>query len=273
MIVFPNAKINIGLNVIRKRDDGYHDIETIFYPVKLCDIIEILQCPSGSHMPLFRNTGLPIEVPLSKNLCVKAYRLLQNDFKIPDISIHLHKIIPLGAGLGGGSSDAVSTMKLLNNLFSLGISDGRILDYALSLGSDCAFFTENRPVIAKGRGEILERILLNISGLHLIIVKPSFGISTVEAYSEVQPKFPQYSLVESIKQPIDKWKEHIQNDFEKSIFQKYPEIKRIKEELYNMGAVFASMSGSGSAVYGIFNENPEINNQFPGCFFWKGILE
>jgi 4-diphosphocytidyl-2-C-methyl-D-erythritol kinase len=273
MISFPNAKINIGLNIIRRRNDGYHDIETVFYPVNFCDILEILENPSGSHMPLFHNTGLPIDVPLDKNLCVKAYRLLQKDYKIPEISIHLHKIIPYGAGLGGGSSDAVFTISLLNMLFSLGLSKEKIQNYALLLGSDCVFFTENKPVIARGRGELVENIDLRLAGFYIVIVKPQFGISTIEAYSEVIPHYPVHNLSESIQTKIEKWPELIVNDFEKHLFEKYTKLPKIKEKLYEIGALYAAMSGSGSAIYGIFRDEPEITGLFPGSFVWKGRLE
>ena len=273
MISFPNAKINIGLNIIRKRDDGFHDIETVFYPVKLCDVLEILENPEGSHMPLFYSTGLPLDVPLSKNICIIAYHELQKDFKLPEISIHLHKIIPYGAGLGGGSSDAAFTIDLINKLFSLELTKEQIRNYALRLGSDCVFFTENKPVVASGRGEVIQSVDLNLSGLYIVVVKPSFSISTNEAYSEVVPDIPSYNLVESIKLPPEKWTDIIVNDFEKKLFIKYPELSRIKEKLYLMGALYASMSGSGSAIYGIFKNEPDISEAFPGCFVWNGVLE
>jgi 4-diphosphocytidyl-2-C-methyl-D-erythritol kinase len=273
MISFPNAKINIGLNIVRRRNDGFHDIETIFYPCNLCDILEIVEYPVGSHMPLFHNTGLSIDASLDKNLCVKAYRLLQNDCKLPEISIHLHKIIPFGAGLGGGSSDAVFTILLLNRLFSLNLTSEKISAYALNLGSDCVFFTGNKPVIARGRGEIIESIENKLSGYFIVIVKPSFGISTVEAYSQVIPQVPAYNLIESFNQPVEKWSLTIVNDFEKPLFLKYPELLKIKDELYKSGALYASMSGSGSAIYAIYKKETDIAGLFPGCFVWKGRME
>jgi 4-diphosphocytidyl-2-C-methyl-D-erythritol kinase len=273
MISFPNAKINIGLNVIRRRNDGFHDIETIFYPVKLCDILEIIENPEGDHMPLFHNTGLLIDVPLDKNICVKAFRLLQKDLKLPEISIHLHKIVPFGAGLGGGSSDAMFIISLLDKLFSLDLNDEKIRNYALNLGSDCVFFSINKPVMAKGRGELIEQVDLRLTGYNIIIVKPPFNISTIEAYSEVIPNNPKYNLKESIQKPVEKWTETITNDFEKHLFLKYPELPKIKEKLYRIGALYASLSGSGSAVYGIFKDEHNIEGWFPGCFVWQGILE
>ncbi len=273
MISFPNAKINIGLNIVRKRDDGFHDIETVFYPVKICDILEILENPLGSRMPLFHNTGLLIDVSLDRNLCVKAYHLLQKDYKLPEISIHLHKIIPFGAGLGGGSSDAVFTIKLLNKLFSLELTNDKIRNYAIMLGSDCSFFIESIPVFASGRGEVIQSVDLNLTGLYILIVKPPFGISTIEAYSELIPEIPYYNLIESIKLPLEKWTDIITNDFEKKLFVKYPELSRIKEKLYKAGALYASLSGSGSALYGIFKNEPDIADLFPGNFVWSGVLE
>jgi 4-diphosphocytidyl-2-C-methyl-D-erythritol kinase len=273
MISFPNAKINIGLNILRRRNDGYHDIETIFYPVKLCDILEIIENPPDSHLPAFHNTGLQMDVPLDKNLCIKAYHLLKNEHKLPEISIHLHKIIPFGAGLGGGSSDAVFTVTLLNKFFSLGLTNDKIKNYALMLGSDCVFFTENKPLIARGRGELIEHVDLSLTGYNIVIVKPQFGISTIEAYSEVIPHKPACNLEDSIQTSIEKWPELIGNDFEKHLFDKYPELPKIKEKLYKIGALYASMSGSGSAIYGIFKDEQDITDLFPGCFVWKGIME
>jgi 4-diphosphocytidyl-2-C-methyl-D-erythritol kinase len=273
MISFPNAKINIGLNIVRKRNDGFHDIETIFYPVRLFDILEIIENPAGSHMPLFHNTGIPLDVSLEKNLCVKAYRLLKQDFKLPEVSIHLHKIIPFGSGLGGGSSNAVFTMTILNKLFLLELTNKKIREYASLLGSDCVFFTENKPVFARGRGDSIEPVDLNLNGKYIAIVKPSFGISTADAYSAVIPQNPSIHLTDSVKKPLEKWAEFVVNDFEKPLFKKHPELLRIKEKLYRIGAVYASMSGSGSAVYGIFNDDRNTEGWFPGCFVWKGRLE
>jgi 4-diphosphocytidyl-2-C-methyl-D-erythritol kinase len=272
MISFPNAKINIGLNILRKREDGYHEIESVFYPIELCDILEIVENPSGSHMAAFHNTGILIDVPKEKNLCLKAYHLLQKDFKLPEGSIHLHKIIPLEAGLGGGSSDAAFTINILDNLFSLGLSDEKKIYYASLLGSDCAFFIRNKPSLASGRGEILKEIELDLTGLYIAVVKPSFSISTSEAYSGVRPGLPGCRLTENMKLPVEQWKGNITNDFENHIFLKHPDLAQIKEKLYLSGAVYASMSGSGSAIYGIFKEKMNVDEIFPDYFIWTGIL-
>jgi 4-diphosphocytidyl-2-C-methyl-D-erythritol kinase len=272
MISFPNAKINIGLNILRKRDDGYHEIETVFYAIQLCDILEIVENPPGSHMPAFHNTGILIDVPKEKNLCLKAYQLLKKDFKLPEVSVHLHKIIPLEAGLGGGSSDAAFTINILDKLFSLKLSNEKKIHYASMLGSDCAFFIENKPSLATGRGEILKEIELDLSGLHIVVVKPSFNISTSEAYSGVKPGLPGCRLNENMKLPVEQWKGNITNDFENHILLKHPELAQIKEKLYLSGAVYASLSGSGSAVYGIFKEKVDMDEIFPEYFKWTAIL-
>jgi 4-diphosphocytidyl-2-C-methyl-D-erythritol kinase len=272
MITFPNAKINIGLNVIRKRNDGFHDIETIFYPVHICDILEIVEKPVGSHIPLFHNSGLTVDSTIEKNLCVKAYRLLQNDFLIHEISIHLHKIIPYGAGLGGGSGNAAFTLSMLNKLFCLGLNEELLKKYAIKLGSDCAFFLKNKPSLAKGRGDELTDINLNLAGLHILLVKPDIHISTEEAYNVVTPQTPSSKLAENISLPIENWKGAIVNDFEKQLFIKHIELKSIKETLYNLGAVYVSLSGSGSCMYGLFREKIDISGIFKNCFTWSGIL-
>jgi len=237
MITFPNAKINIGLNIVGKRDDGFHDIETIFYPVHLCDILEIVENPAGSHMPLFYNTGLIVDSAVEKNLCIKAYRLLQNDFLIPEISVHLHKIIPYSSGLGGGSGNATFTLSMLNKMFCLGLNDELLKMYALKLGSDCAFFLKNIPLLAKGRGDEFSGINLNLAGWHILLVKPDIHISTAEAYKEIIPQIPSYDLAENISLPVEDWKNFIFNDFEKHLFIKHKELLSIKENLYSLGAV------------------------------------
>jgi 4-diphosphocytidyl-2-C-methyl-D-erythritol kinase len=272
MITFPNAKINIGLNIVRKRDDGYHDIETIFYPVHLCDILEIVEKPVGSHMPLFYNTGLMVDSAVDKNLCVKAFRLLQNDFLVHEISIHLHKIIPYGAGLGGGSGNAAFTLSMLNKIFCLGLNEKLLKMYALKLGSDCAFFLKNKASLAKGRGDELKDINLSLAGWHIILVKPDIHISTAEAYSEVTPQIPTNNLAENIALPVENWKDVIFNDFEKHLLVKYKELLLIKEALYKLGAAYVSLSGSGSCMYGLFREKVDASSNFKKCFVWNGIL-
>lgn len=253
MIAFPNCKINIGLNIINKRDDGFHNLESIFYPVVLCDILEITENKNNKPTQII-NTGLVIDCPLEKNLCYKAYQLLKKDFDLPEVTIHLHKIIPFGAGLGGGSSDAAFTITNLNSLFKLKLSNEKMREYAAILGSDCAFFIENKAAIATGRGEILHPIELDLSQYSIVLIKPNIHISTAEAYGGVKPSTPNYNLQSAINQPITEWKKSIKNDFEKHLFEKHPELSTIKEKLYKSGALYAAMSGSGSTVYGIFEK-------------------
>jgi 4-diphosphocytidyl-2-C-methyl-D-erythritol kinase len=264
MIVFPNAKINIGLNVVSKRADGFHNLETIFYPVKLADALEIVD----SDKTELSVSGIPIDGILEDNLVLKAYHLLKKDYNLPALKFHLHKVIPFGAGLGGGSSDAAFTLKMLNDYFKLGLTFGQLTKYAAQIGSDCTFFISNKPAFATGVGDQLQGITLTLSEFKIIIVKPSFSVSTPEAYKDVTPAKPRFSLKEINLIPITDWREVVVNDFEKNIFEKYPEIRDIKETLYDMGAVYASMSGSGSSVFGIFRHLPVI----PDKFLPKGIF-
>ena len=273
MVTFPNCKINIGLNILRKRNDGFHDIETVFYPVQLCDILEIVERPANNNLPVFHNTGLIIDSPVEKNLCVKAYRLLQADFNLPVVVMHLHKIIPFGAGLGGGSSDAAYVITSLNKIFSLGLSAEKMCDYAAKIGSDCAFFINSMPSVAEGRGEILEKIDLNLSGFQILLIKPEIHISTAEAYSGVIPEIPKSKLKDVIKLPIEHWKDFVFNDFEKNLFIKHPRLAQIKNKLYEIGAVYAAMSGSGSTIYGLFRDKTDLKGLFNDCFVWEGELK
>ena len=273
MISFPNCKINLGLNVIRKRSDGFHDLETVFYPVQLCDILEVIEQPKDNNLPLFSNTGLEIDTPLENNLCVKAYNLLKGDYNLPSIAIFLHKIIPFGAGLGGGSSDAAYTIALLNSIFNLNISIDKMCEYAAKIGSDCSFFVKSKPAIATGRGEILNDIDLDLKGWHIVLVKPNIHISTAEAYAGVVPGLPQFVLFDSIKKPVDEWKYFICNDFEKHIFENHPYLSEIKQELYRLGAVYAAMSGSGSTIFGLFKGRISVSDLFNDCYVWVGELK
>jgi 4-diphosphocytidyl-2-C-methyl-D-erythritol kinase len=254
MISFPCAKINLGLNVISKRNDGYHNIETVFFPILgLSDVLEIVESDRFS----FTQTGVRIDSATKDNLCVKAYGILAKDFKLPPVSIHLHKIIPFGAGLGGGSSDASFTFVLLNKIFDLGVSREQLKVYAAAAGSDCAFFIDNVPSLASGRGELLEPVELNLSGLYLLLVKPDIHVSTGEAYGSIIPHIPKLSVSEIIRLPVNEWKNKLCNDFEKSIFYLYPLIAGVKDQMYEQGAVYSSMSGSGSTVFGLFREKPD----------------
>lgn len=248
MISFPNAKINLGLHVIRKRDDGFHDIETVFYPINMHDSLEIL--PAEEHSLKLYGPALP----RGENLVTKAYRLLYEKYDIPPIDVHLLKHIPTGSGLGGGSSDAAFTLLMLNEIFKLGISNTGLKKHAALLGSDCAFFVENKPAIASGRGEILEDIEIDLSGYRIELSHPGFHVSTPEAYGLVTAVDNRPSLREIISQPISEWKNNLLNDFEEPVFKKYPAIRAAKEELYDKGAVYAAMSGSGSSIFGLFPE-------------------
>jgi 4-diphosphocytidyl-2-C-methyl-D-erythritol kinase len=264
MIVFPNAKINIGLNVVSKRSDGYHNLETVFYPVQLADALEMVP----SEKTQLSITGISIEGDNTNNLVLKAYKLLKADFELPPVYFNLHKIIPTGAGLGGGSSDAAFTIRMLNDYFQLNLSSAQLINYATRLGADCAFFFLNKPAFATGIGDKLKSINLDLSGYKIIIAKPTFSVSTPEAFKGIIPRIPEFNLAEIGSVPIEDWKDFVVNDFEKNVFQLYPEIKKIKEVMYQMGAVFASMSGSGSAVFGIFRHLP-IN---PDKFLPRGIF-
>ena len=252
MILFPNSKINIGLHIIRKRSDGYHDLESLFYPIPLKDVIEIF--PSN-HFQL-KISGLTIPGDERHNLCVRAYQLLKKVFpEIPSVSIYLHKNIPLGSGLGGGSSDGAFMLTLLNDAFQLNLSAEQLLEYATQLGSDCPFFILNKPSFVRGRGELLEPFPVNLSDYSIALINPGIHINTEWAFSKVKPHQPKKSLKEIIKQPLTSWPSELVNDFEEPVFKEYPALKNIKQELYDSGALYASMTGSGSSLYGIFNKN------------------
>jgi len=268
MVIFPNSKINFGLNVVAKRSDGYHDIETIFFPVHLRDALEVI----GKEKFEFSTSGSPVEGEKEKNLCIKAYRLLKKDFpNLPAVQMHLHKSIPMGAGLGGGSADGAFTLKLLNKKFELNLSEKQLINYSLQVGSDCPFFILNKPCFATGRGEILEQTGLDLSEFKILIVHPAIHISTAWAFANIKPLKPFRSIKQIIQQPVSTWKDELMNDFEKPVFEKYPEIKNIKDKLYNEGAIYASMSGSGSAVYGIFNNKETFSFSFPKSYFIKEV--
>ncbi|PID89714.1 MAG: 4-(cytidine 5'-diphospho)-2-C-methyl-D-erythritol kinase [Bacteroidia bacterium] len=255
MIAFPNIKINIGLNVIRKRNDGFHDLETIFFPVNMSDILEVvLADKSRNEAFVFSASGRKIDANPNENLCVKAYELLKKHYDIPALDIYLHKLIPFGAGLGGGSSDASFVLRMINEICNLNISTSELEKYALQLGSDCPFFIQNRPAFAQGRGEVLEPIDLDLKGKFLVIVNPKIHISTKVAFSGIKAVEAKTSLKQLVKLPIQQWKDNIFNDFEAHIFRLFPEIKKIKHEMYMCGADYASMTGSGSSVYGIFSQ-------------------
>ena len=268
MICFPNCKINLGLSITEKRTDGFHNLETIMYPLNLSDVLEIIVA-SDNHFE-FHSTGLPINGEQSNNLVVKAFQLLQSEYQLPPVKIHLHKIIPIGAGLGGGSSDAAFTIKTLNDLFNLELSISKMQSYARKLGSDCAFFIENKPVWATNKGDHFEQIQLNLNNYFLVVIQPNFHINTAEAYSWIKPKVKEKSIQEIIIGPIENWESNLKNDFEEEVFSRFPEIEEIKDQLYKFGAIYASMSGSGSAVFGIFKKIISVGKKFPGYYCWTG---
>jgi len=255
MIVFPNAKINIGINITSRRTDGYHNIETIFYPVRIFDALEALP----ANKLTFESSGIDIPGRIEDNLCIKGYQLISKDHKLPPLNIHLHKNIPIGAGLGGGSADAGFFIKLLNDQFNLKLTTEQMMDYARVLGADCAFFIENKPLFAFEKGDQFESINLDLSKYHLVLVMPPAHVSTSEAYRGVKPAEVKHSLYDLISEPIQEWKHLIKNDFEESVFKNHAIIRGVKAALYEAGAIYASMSGSGASVFGIFNEKPDLS--------------
>lgn len=261
MIVFPNAKINIGLNIVEKREDGYHNLESVFLPIGWKDAMEVIvDNKSENGNVFFSSSGLEIPGNINDNLCVKAYRIIQQDYDLPAIKIHLHKNIPMGAGLGGGSSDAAFCIKAINEVCELNLAWGEMHYYAKQLGSDCSFFITNKPAYATQKGDVLETISLNLRDKFILIVHPGIHVSTSQAYACVKPQKANYNLEEIVlNEPVEKWKDKVKNDFEKSVFEQHPEIKNIKDKMYQNGAVYASMSGSGSAVYGVFNQEPNFD--------------
>ncbi len=275
MLTFPNCKINLGLNILREREDGYHNLETVFYPVPLKDGLEVIReqrTENSKQLAVnsveLTTSGLTINGNSEDNLCVKAYHLLKKDFpSLPSIQMHLHKVIPMGAGLGGGSADGAFALKLLNDTFHLNLSTQKLIDYALQLGSDCPFFILNKPCFATGRGELMEVIALDLSAYQFVIINPKIHIGTGWAFGNITPKTPAQSIKNIITQPIHTWKDTLINDFEQPAIHHYPEIGFIKEKLYGQGAIYSSMTGSGSTVFGIFEKaiNPKLS--FPEHYF------
>lgn len=274
MITFPNIKINLGLSITEKRPDGYHNLETVFYPVALEDALEIRTNPEAQQKFTLHQHGMEIAGNPENNLVVKAYLLLDKEFHLPPVEIHLYKHIPSGAGLGGGSSDAAFMLKLLNEHYNLQLSDNQLEDYAATLGADCAFFIKNTPTYAEGIGNIFSPIELSLKGYRIMIVKPDVFVSTRETFANIRPHRPEYPVREVIRRPVAEWKDTLINDFEASVFPQYPVIGEIKEELYHQGAIYASMSGSGSSVFGLFAAGttlPEID-WGTNAFCFKGTL-
>jgi 4-diphosphocytidyl-2-C-methyl-D-erythritol kinase len=288
MLSFPCCKINIGLQLTERRPDGFHNLLSAFYPVGWTDVLEIIPAipdeakpvQSAANEPvIFTTSGLPIPGdpdpdvgPPARNLCVRAYHRLKADFDLPPVQMHLHKIVPIGAGLGGGSADAAATINLLNEQFSLGLTVVQREDYARELGSDCAFFVQNKPQYCVEKGDIFESLDLDLSGFHVLLVYPNLAISTAEAYAGVTPRQPDVPLRTLLGAPITQWRGAVHNDFEDSLFPKYPLLANIKTQLYDAGAIYASLSGSGSTLYGIFNAPPNPPPPFSRYTVWEGKL-
>lgn len=263
MITFPNAKINLGLDIVEKRADGYHNLESLFYPIPINDMLEITKCDDEFEFTMY---NAKFDGDNNDNLVVKAYNILAADHTMPKVKISLYKNIPTGAGMGGGSADAAFTLKMLNEIAELKLSDEQLEEYAAKIGADCAFFIKNIPAFATGIGNILTPAECSLKGYYIAVVKPVIHVSTKEAYSLISPAYPERPLKDIIKRPVEEWKEDMKNDFEKSIFAKHPSVAGIKEDLYSLGAVYASMSGSGSAFFGIFKEKPNketLEQKFP----------
>lgn len=268
MILFSNAKINVGLNIINKRPDSYHNIESIFLPINLCDVIEIIPC-NKFELTIY---GHNIESSIENNLCFKAFDLLKKEFALPNVHIILFKNIPTGAGLGGGSSNASFVLKGLNEMFQLSLTTEQLTNLAEKLGSDCPFFINNKSSFATEKGNVLQPIDLNLYNYHVVVVKENIHIPTSWAYSLITPQLPKKKVIEVIQTvPITEWKHHLINDFEEPIFKYYPKLKEIKEWLYKNGAIYASMTGSGSAIFGIFDKKPELDFQ-KNYFYWAGTF-
>ena len=267
MIIFPFCKINLGLSVIEKRSDGFHNLETVLYPIQIKDALEII--PTLGKFE-FSISGLPIEGNPEQNLVVRAYRMIEKDFNIGPVHIHLHKVIPAGAGIGGGSSDASHTLLLLNKLFSLNLTLGRMENYARQLGSDCAFFLNNKPKLAYEKGDLFKQANVNLESYTIMVVKPNISINTGEAYGWISPSKKDTPLTDILELPVREWEGKLINDFEAPVFERYPKLAEIKAKIRSSGAIYSSLTGSGSAIYGIFHKTdfPEKKIDIPGAFIW-----
>ncbi|MDP4222545.1 MAG: 4-(cytidine 5'-diphospho)-2-C-methyl-D-erythritol kinase [Bacteroidota bacterium] len=270
MVVFPKAKINLGLMIKGKRPDGYHDIETILYPVDLCDALEVVKNTGDSASDILTISGEIPEGNPEDNLVLKAVRKLRETYRIPYLRMHLYKKIPSGAGLGGGSSDAANTVRIINKEFNLGIDPDEMRNIVVSMGTDCPFFVDSVPSIATGRGDILYTAEPFLEGFYLLLLHPGFSVSTREAYEGCEPSDPGVTLKEAIRMRISEWRKVIVNDFEKTVFQRYPQIRDLKEALNYTGALYSSMSGSGSAVYGIYAGEPVVPEGLKKYLIYKG---
>lgn len=274
MLCFPNAKINLGLNIVSRRADGFHNLESVFYAIGLCDALEVIENKKKSGQKIhFTSSGISIPGNPGENLCVKAYHLLDEQYSLPPVEIHLHKHIPIGAGLGGGSADAAFLIRLLNEKFDLGLAWGELHHFAKQLGSDCSFFVSNKPSFVQGKGDEFESISLDLSSYYCVLIYPGIHINTAAAYRGVVPKPARRSLENDLLSlPVEEWKEAIHNDFEDSIFPQHPEIAAIKEKMYALGASYAAMSGSGSTVFGLFKSEAKLQHEFPGLLYWEGKM-
>ncbi|WP_132054379.1 4-(cytidine 5'-diphospho)-2-C-methyl-D-erythritol kinase [Pseudocnuella soli] len=270
MVLFPNCKINLGLHIVGKRPDGFHDLETIFYPLPLYDALELVHSKDGATT--LQVTGITIDAHAEDNICIKAYRLIQQTHQIPPVQIHLHKNIPSGAGLGGGSADGAFMLQLLNKKFALGLSNEQLMGLSLQLGSDCPFFIYNQPCFAQGRGERLQPVTLDLSAYAIVLVNPKIHINTGWAFAQLQPDRQHSNLLQVAQQPIGYWKTDMTNDFEPPVFAAYPEIAKIKETLYDAGAAYASLTGTGSTVFALFDKNTTPAFHFPQHYFVQILL-
>jgi 4-diphosphocytidyl-2-C-methyl-D-erythritol kinase len=277
MVVFPNCKINIGLNILDKRPDGFHNLETVFIPIPLKDSLEIIRTKNNVSADVsFSQSGFVVDGNMEENLCVKAYRLIKKDFPgLPAVQMHLHKAVPMGAGLGGGSADAAFTLQLINDKFRLNLTPEKLINYSLSLGSDCPFFIINKPCFATGRGEILQWVTVALQGYHLLLINPGIHINTGWAFGQLknEPAENRQSkgLLEALSHPVSTWRNGIFNDFEKPVFAHHPVLKEIKETLYSKGAVYAAMSGSGSTIFGLFENDTIATDQYPAGWMIKQL--
>ena len=273
MIHFSPAKINLGLQILEKRADGYHNLQSLMHPVGLSDILEIRASSNANQKLAYTQSGIRFEGDLEDNLCLQAWKLFREETRLPALQMHLHKQIPVGAGLGGGSSNASATLLGLNRIAEKPLTSTKLQELAASLGSDCPFFLDHRTMLMEGRGEILTPLPLNLEGIYLVLLFPSIHVSTSEAYAGVKPAIPKQLLKELIHEPVFRWKEQIGNDFETSVFNAYPQLASIKEALYLHGALYASLSGSGSSLYGLFKEKAPLPEELKRQVIWEGPIQ
>lgn len=265
MVVFPNAKINLGLHITNKREDGYHNIESVFVPIPITDALEITK--NKREKTEFSCSGVKIPSDCKKNLVERAFFLIREEYEIPNVDLNLLKNIPIGAGLGGGSADAAQCLLGLNTLFNLQISEKKLLNLAAKLGADCSFFIKNKIMHVEGIGNKFTEISINLSDYYFVVIYPEIHVSTLDAYKKIKPKKPIKSIKDILKQPIETWRKELKNDFENSVFEKHPKIRKAKQDIYNSGAIYASMSGSGSTIFGIFKNSPKTNFEHIGRYW------